>query len=128
IVPSKGGWSIVSEEGFLEFPTKKEAEKAFNTPKTHWGTHERDHTKTRRILEVQSDLFQKGRSEKNLTGKNISFSLPVSEMTTLDEFNKKAEDFRINHPQNQFLQLLNKNNNWVTFFVKSIIQDSAKKG
>jgi len=30
--------------------------------------------------------------------------------------------------QNQFLQLLNKDNNWVTFFVKSIIQDSAKKG
>ena len=30
--------------------------------------------------------------------------------------------------ENQFLQLLNKDNNWVTFFVKSIIQDSAKKG
>jgi len=30
--------------------------------------------------------------------------------------------------ENQFLQLLNKKNNWVTFFVKSIIQDSAKKG
>ena len=30
--------------------------------------------------------------------------------------------------QNQFLQLLNKDNNWVTFFIKSIIQDSAKKG
>lgn len=25
-------------------------------------------------------------------------------------------------------KLLNKDNNWVTFFVKSIIQDSAKKG
>ena len=30
--------------------------------------------------------------------------------------------------ENQFLQLLNKNNNWVNFFVKAIIQDSAKKG
>jgi len=30
--------------------------------------------------------------------------------------------------QNNFLQLLNKNNNWVTFFLKSILQDSAKKG
>ena len=29
---------------------------------------------------------------------------------------------------NQFLQLLNKDNNWVTFFIKSIVQDSAKKG
>ena len=33
-----------------------------------------------------------------------------------------------NTNQNQFLQLLNKDNNWVTFFVKSIVQDSAKKG
>ena len=30
--------------------------------------------------------------------------------------------------QNDFLQLLNKNNNWVKFFLKSILQDSAKKG
>ena len=38
---------------------------------------------------------------------------------------------KINIPdvsQNQFLQLLNKDSNWVTFFIKSIIQDSAKKG
>ena len=33
-----------------------------------------------------------------------------------------------NSSDNQFLQLLNKGSNWVTFFVKSIIQDSAKKG
>src|SRR5690606_24775409 len=29
---------------------------------------------------------------------------------------------------NQFLGLLAKDNNWVTFFIKSIIADSAKKG
>ncbi len=33
-----------------------------------------------------------------------------------------------NKQQNEFLQLLNKDNNWITFFIKSIIQDSAKKG
>ena len=30
--------------------------------------------------------------------------------------------------ENASLQLLNKNNNWATFFIKAIIQDSAKKG
>ena len=59
--------------------------------------------KTRRILEIQSDLFQKGRDRENLV-------------------------FYGNNLGNQFLQLLNKDNNWVTFFVKSIMQDSAKKG
>ena len=32
-----------------------------------------------------------------------------------------------NEKQNNFLQLLNKNNNWVTFFIKSIIQNTAKQ-
>lgn len=66
--------------------------------------------KTRRILEVQSDLFQKGRNNDNLF-------LLKGKQDTLSKTN-----------ENNFLQLLNKNNNWVTFFVKSIIQDSAKKG
>lgn len=61
-------------------------------------------SKIRRILEIQSDLFQKSRSKDNLTN--------------LDKDSK----------ENIFLQLLNQDNNWVTFFIKSIIQDSAKKG
>jgi len=48
----------------------------------------------------------------------------LQEISALDfERSKSKEKFK-----NQFLQLLNKDNNWVTFFVKSIIQDSAKKG
>ena len=79
--------------GFTEFKT-------FGTP-----------TKTRRILEVQSDLFQKGRDKK-----------------TLVEVNDKDGYLRNDYePENQFLQLLNKDNNWVTFFVKSIIQSTAKQ-
>lgn len=66
-------------------------------------------SKTRRILEVQSDLFQKGRDKNDLTSDKIE---NVSDWVN----------------QNKFLQLLNKDNNWVTFFVKSIIQDSSKKG
>jgi hypothetical protein len=121
-------------------------------------------TKTRRILEVQSDLFQKGRDKKDLISKeNInegtlgdSFELNgykyvallnddiyvkasisntnnyenINEKEykdSLNEYNKLSNN-RLNKNENQFLQLLNKDNNWVTFFVKSIIQDSQKKG
>ena len=66
-------------------------------------------------MEVQSDLFQKGRDKKKL------ISGIVSDLEhPLDIIEKSKQS-------NQFLQLLNKDNNWVTFFVKSIIQDSAKQ-
>lgn len=58
---------------------------------------------TLRILEIQSAIFQKGRQMEDLT---------------------KTKDPR----QNQFLQLLNKKNKWVRFFIESIIQDSNRKG
>jgi hypothetical protein len=96
--------------------------------------------KTRRILEVQSDLFQKGRDKENLVFGEIE-----EQPTFLGEENQYEPDFyaeeynyrvrvgeiKPNQEQvksNQFLQLLNQGSNWVTFFVKSIIQDSAKKG
>lgn len=79
-------------------------------------------SKTRRILEVQSDLFQKGRNNQDLVGNKEGYNVEgVGQMQDLEE--KPS-----NEQQNQFLQLLNKDNNWVTFFVQSIIQDSAKKG
>lgn len=98
--------------------------------------------KTRRILEVQSDLFQKGRDKEDLINKDFGDILPTSNGwalyakgggTPLMYFDtkEKAENYKNNTPvnnQNQFLQLLNKNNNWVTFFIKSIIQDSARNG
>ena len=110
--------------------------------------------KTRRILEVQSDLFQKGRDKEDLVGAS-----KIKEIQTMIDYPLKRDDgysfydlgYAINeqdvniykqklqnvisditvnnvNEKNQFLQLLNKNNNWVTFFVKSIMQDSAKKG
>ena len=112
-------------------------------------------TKTRRILEVQSDLFQKGRDKKDLVkqgnvtsiGKGDWFNYEGTEYDispfgkykkyigggnwkeiTEQEYNTAKENSKKESKGNQFLQLLNKNNNWVTFFVKSIIQDSAKKG
>ena len=120
-------------------------------------------TNTRRILEVQSDLFQKGRGKDNLLDKGEAFgksyggSIPSGELldkirevaneaynkptvkegtiVTVDDNNyEKAngmwfkQKIKPTDSKNQFLQILNKDNNWVTFFVKSIIQDSAKKG
>lgn len=103
--------------------------------------------KTRRILEVQSDLFQKGRDRKELASdlSDIEEKKWIKETEKLkreylkknitkEEYDMKMLELDKLYPEkdvtkeNQFLQLLNKDNNWVTFFVKSIIQDSAKKG
>lgn len=124
----------------------------FITPITVQGTA----TKTRRILEVQSDLFQKGRDKEQLIG--IDFDLQGAGYTfgsrnqykIIDEYNdeivfkdtetgdvyKKPKEWlkeqnkkvQVKKSENQFLQLLNKNNNWINFFIKAIVQDSAKKG
>ena len=117
--------------------------------------------KTRRILEVQSDLFQKGRNIDNLAGKvignakyrvgsnpygrgagelsseNLPYAIVDNESGEVYDFYKTEQEANSafntliqgdnNSKENQFLQLLNKDNNWVTFFIKSIIQDSAKQ-
>ena len=70
-------------------------------------------TKTRRILEVQSDLFQKGRGLYMLANNGVDQDSETGKWAPLNKDNPGA---------NQFLQLLNKDNNWVTFFIKSIIQ------
>ena len=108
-------------------------------------------TNTRRILEIQSDLFQKGRDKENLiSGKELQdnynaqyddnietfydannnryFKVENGKETAITEKEFNSINVPKESSKNQFLQLLNKNNNWVTFFVKSIIQDSAKKG
>jgi hypothetical protein len=105
-------------------------------------------TKTRRILELQSDLFQKGRDKSDLVNqKPGDFEDEIKQesdgtwsiynnLVGLIEggFKSEKEAIAFSGPskedvsKNQFLQLLNKDNNWVTFFIKSIIQDSAKKG
>lgn len=72
--------------------------------------------RTRRILELQSDLFQKGRDKDTLVN---------TEGEPIEDFEEFAPGLV---KGNDFLQLLNKENNWVTFFVKAIVQDSAKKG
>ncbi len=80
------------------------------------------------IQEIQSGLFQKGRDKENLT-KPYKVITRTPEIGFGEYGEPITEEFRTNEdkPKNQFLQLLNKNNNWVTFFVKSIIQDTAKQ-
>jgi hypothetical protein len=102
-------------------------------------------TKTRRILEVQSDLFQKGRDKKELINSESEPGLffktksgQIVKADTQEEFDKYYQLGELDGTEepiasdrnlkNQFLQLLNQGSNWVTFFIKSIMQDSAKKG
>lgn len=120
--------------------------------------------KIRRVMELQSDLFQKGRLKEDLIlsqnednvynakkedstreefwiakekGKQVSLynntfyeynGYYYDFLSFSDKYYKIEKNSKIDTSENQFLQLLNKDNNWVTFFVKSIIQDSAKKG
>ena len=95
--------------------------------------------KTRRILEVQSDLFQKGRGKESLIdNKKDKLTRKYDRETDtqtyyLDGVEISRERYHniVNNKENSdnnFLQLLNKDSNWVTFFIKSIIQDSVKKG
>jgi len=168
-------WMSEKESGTPATITEKEIITAYNN--LHNGTKITDH-KTRRILEVQSDLFQKGRNKSDLINKKTTNYIPykgekvviyTNKGETLTGIVEKYEAFREvyfsqgenqyepEYPgsiklvgkdkmylsegtvlpidkkneissKNKFLQLLNKKNNWVTFFVKSIIQDSVKKG
>lgn len=183
ITPSiKGHAQFATDQGIGWFRSDEEVENGKYYPggvfegemipsSTEGGTP----TKTRRILEVQSDLFQKGRDKKMLptlelqdekqkavydklkySGFSVDQKFKVRDtwfvVTNVPEKNKytvrnlsnnktsiisranlieSMEQYNVsdeNIKRNGFLQLLNKDNNWVTFFVKSIIQDSAKKG
>jgi len=119
--------------------------------------------KTRRVLELQSDLFQKGRDKDRLVkdkkfdstygdAELYDFDKPIYDRIVFkigedkytynptSDYYKNGiritkEEFKSDYlkefsktKENQFLQLLNQGSNWVTFFVKSIVQDSAKKG
>jgi len=129
---------------------------------------EKNTPKTKRILEIQSNLFQKYRGVENLSmdpynnavnRKDIEFKIdnniykeevyeefdPISnEIIQVPAYFKnnieiQQADFieaRIKYENidnlsirgNSFLQLLNKEGNWINFFIKSIIQDSLKSG
>jgi hypothetical protein len=106
---------------------------------------------TRRILEMQSDLFQKGRNKEFLIDTPVftvnkgegetwqlwkndgilkqqigTYDTDAAAQTERVLAQRQYEDAK--QSENLFIQLLNKDNNWITFFIKAIIQDSTKKG
>jgi len=97
-----------------------------------------DDSKTRRILEIQSDLFQKWRNKFEFENNKYTAEKDTesvwhyykngSEINS-NEYTKIWNIFLETYLDNAdaFTKLLQKDNNWVTFFVKSIIQDTAKQ-
>lgn len=94
-------------------------------------------SKTRRVLELQSDLFQNiepskvwDEGRKNVIGYKVGNNKSLKQFDTLEEAKKYSKELKVlaNKQQSNFIELLNKDSNWITFFVKSIIQDSQKKG
>ena len=64
--------------------------------------------------------------EERIEKEKNSIKSEEEKLKEAEEENYKIASKNIN--SNSFLHLLSRDNNWVTFFVKSIIQDSAKKG
>jgi hypothetical protein len=150
-------WILVDEDGGQasdQFDTREKAiqyKRSINSDLEVVETYSpsdlkyKEGSKTRRILEVQSDLFQKGRDKKELINSESEPGLffktksgQIVKADTQEEFDKYYQLGELDGTEepiasdrnlkNQFLQLLNQGSNWVTFFVKSIMQDSAKKG
>ena len=95
------------------------------------------------VNENQSDLFQKGRDKEDLDGKSFKSklnneekkdhsdllnrleNLSPEEFDRFSDLNTRAID--TNTKENQFLQLLNKDGNWIPFFIKAQVQDAIKQ-
>ena len=105
-----------------------------------------DGSKTRRILEVQS-FFQKVRDKEELVSstkntlqdefsvsqepdgswsviRNNPFEVIKSKLDSKENAKKEILNITNKNKENNFLQLLNKDSNWVTFFLKAVIQGS----
>ena len=139
------GWARVDERvhteeiEFDEAPNNERPDEVF--PVKHYPTI--DGPKTRRILEIQSDYFQKLRNNFKFNGytyriepaqggnpktyNQINDSGRFKQLTS-QEYSKIFDEFIDAGGDNQFLSLLQRDNQWVTFFVKSLIQDSIKNG
>lgn len=139
-----------------EFGVEGEYEDITNSEEfLEWIQDNREEPKTRRIFEIQSDLFQKSQGEEYLAGKFVMITSQEL-INKLEELSKGKKEIQFGdflyqkrsalphefpkfvdtwfqvgrvgvNPENNFLQLLMKDNNWVKFFIRSIIQDSARK-
>ncbi len=74
---------------------------------------------------IKADIAA-GKNRANVSDSTIDRHAESYKQMLEDIKNEPISNYE--NTQTQFLQLLNKDSNWVTFFIKSIIQDSAKKG
>ena len=86
----------------------------------------------KRIWKLNNEIIYQSSETKNQVISSFKHKLNIAK-ENFESSNNKLQEWENNElfnkiKENQFLQLLNKDNNWVTFFIKSIIQDSAKKG
>lgn len=72
-----------------------------------WFRTDQINEKTRRIIELQSDLFQRTANNAPLVNGSLT---PIQE------------------GQNDFLNQFHQNGNWIKFFIQAVVQDSAAKG
>lgn len=155
----------IIEDTNRNFPETSKQKEEFDRLNEKRNNKKEEGSNIRRILEFQSDLFQKGRGKRVLTqgvykakdgltywsdsariqlpgeevrqvrvirSENFTYGetfTPLSNLPqdVLDYFRLKS-DTVYKQLDNQFLQFLNKENNWVRFFIQSIIQDSANQG
>lgn len=79
-------------------------------------------TKTLRVLEMQSDMFQKGKD------KDFSKKDSIESGDAFLDFDNAVESNTNVALDKAFHQILNTDNKWVRFFIKSIIQSAQKNG
>jgi hypothetical protein len=155
ITPSiKGHAAFASDKGIGWFRSDDRAHTKM-VERTEWNPNDEkvetfneerigEITKTRRILEIQSDLFQKSRPrwDEKLQGwtvgnetyskkedaELVARNLVAMEWLPVETDFGPGREQGMDLDKNNFLNILADENNWVTFFVKAIIQDSAKKG
>jgi len=148
---SKNGKYYIREKG-SDFIEKEVSSDVYNHAVEIARDYYKTETKDLRVQEVQSDLFQKSRGRDSLVyikrpkGKNDSHwsyevdildyqhEVDIHDHPYIDEseeeYQTRLDNWEQGKPNNanRFLQLLNKDNNWVTFFIKSIMQKAANKG
>ncbi|MCA9747687.1 MAG: hypothetical protein KC414_01145, partial [Romboutsia sp.] len=138
------GWFRSDEKTITEKSVNKAAMDAFGLEDENESSilEKIGVSKTRRVLEVQSDWAQNLRLDFNLDGirhhietinKKKTYYIGSKEVSS-KVYQKAFEDFiergelikSGSKEENDFARIILKN--WVTFFIESIIQDSAKKG
>lgn len=118
-------WRLDDKDIYIPTIVKHQGEQTVNEYKNSKISLGDRSNKTLRLLEYQSDIFQKGRENDDLVTKENQRKYDPILGYAVEP--KVREDFK-NSTQNQFLQLLNRDNNWASSGIKSLIQWVIKQG